>query len=86
MCVDVADLGIGQDASVDVDEEIIPLPNLSEKCMEKMIEWCTHHKDDPPPPEDDEDAMFNDEIEEWDQNFLKMEDGTLFDLILVRDF
>jgi len=55
--------------------------------MEKLIAWCTHHKDDPPPPpviEGEEDlSMFNDEIKEWDQDFLKMEDSVLFDLILV---
>jgi len=55
--------------------------------MEKLIAWCTQHVDDPPPPpviEGEEDlAMFNDEIGEWDQEFLKMEDSVLFDLILV---
>jgi len=85
-CFD-ADLGIGKDETVEVDPEIIPLPNLSEPCMEKLIDWCTEHKDDPTPPpviEDEEDlAMFNDEIKECDQEFLKMEDSVLFDLILV---
>jgi len=55
--------------------------------MEKLIDWCTQHIDDPPPPpviEGEEDlAMFNDEIGEWDKEFLKMEDSVLFDLILV---
>ena len=82
------DLGIGKDPTVEVDSEIIPLPNLSEPVLEKLIDWCTYHKDDPPPPpviEGEEDlAMFNDEIIEWDQEFLKMEDSVLFDLILVR--
>jgi len=55
--------------------------------MEKLIDWCTRHQDDPPPPpviEGEEDlSMFNDEIQEDDQEFLKMEDSVLFDLILV---
>ena len=83
-----ADLGIGKDKTVEVDSEIIPLPQLNEPCIEKLIEWCTHHEHDPPPPpvvEGEEDiALFNDEIGEWDQEFLKMEDSVLFDLILVR--
>jgi len=87
MCTD---LGIGKDPTVEVDAEIIPLPNLSEPVMEKLIEWCTQHVDDLPPPpviEGEEDlSMFNDEIGEWDQEFLKMEDSVLFDLILVRMF
>jgi len=87
MCID---LGIGKDPTVEVDSEIIPLPNIGEACLEKMIEWCTQHYLDPPPPpvlEGEEDlAMFNDEIPEWDQEFLKMEDSVLFDLILVCVF
>lgn len=86
----IEDLGIGKDETIEVEEEIIPLPNLSEACMAKMIEWCTNHKDDPIPPslaEGEEDlAMFNDEISEQDQEFLKMEDSTLFDLILAANY
>lgn len=81
------DLGIGKDPTVEVDSEIIPLPNVSEACMAKLIDWCTQHVDDPPPPpviEGEEDlTMFDDTISEWDQEFLKMEDSVLFDLILV---
>ena len=50
----------------------------------KVIEWSTHHKDDPPPPEDDENKeKRTDDIEPWDQEFLKVDQGTLFELILV---
>ena len=52
--------------------------------MEKVIDWCEHHKADPPPAEDEEDFIFNEEIGDWDKEFLKMDDGTLFDLILVK--
>jgi S-phase kinase-associated protein 1 len=82
----LADLGIGEDTSVEVDEEIIPLPSISEKSMEKVIDWCEHHKADPPPAEDEEDFIFNEEIGDWDKEFLKMDDGTLFDLILAANY
>lgn len=50
----------------------------------KVIQWCTHHKDDPPPPEDDENKeKRTDDIPVWDQEFLKVDQGTLFELILV---
>ena len=85
-----ADLGIGKDPTVEVDSEIIPLPNVTEPVLGKLIDWCTFHQDDPPPPpviEGEEDlSMFDYEIGEWDQEFLKMEDSVLFDLILVRLF
>lgn len=51
----------------------------------QVIQWCTHHKDDPPPPEDDENKeKRTDDIPVWDQEFLKVDQGTLFELILVR--
>lgn len=77
------DLNIGQDPSVEVDEECIPLPNITERSMEKIIEWCQQHKNDPAPPEGEEDFTFNDQIDDWDKEFLRMDDGSLFDLILV---
>jgi len=84
------DLGIGKDPTVEVDPEIIPLPNLTEACLEKLIDWCDQHKDDPPPlpvlDEEEDLAMFNDEIGDWDKEFLKIEDSVLFDLILVCMF
>ena len=50
----------------------------------QVIEWASHHKDDPPPPEDDENKeKRTDDIEPWDQDFLKVDQGTLFELILV---
>lgn len=53
----------------------------------KVIQWCTHHKDDPPPPEDDENKeKRTDDIPVWDQEFLKVDQGTLFELILVGWF
>ena len=58
-----------------------PHPSLSLQ----VIEWSTHHKDDPPPPEDDDNKeKRTDDIEPWDQEFLKVDQGTLFELILVR--
>jgi S-phase kinase-associated protein 1 len=79
------DLKIGHDPSVEVDDDVIPLPNLTEQCMEKLLEWCKKHKDDVDPPES-EDFNFKDEIDDWDLQFLKMDDGTLFDLILAANY
>jgi len=53
--------------------------------MEKLLEWCKKHRDDVDPPESD-DFNFKDEIDEWDLQFLKMDDGTLFDLILAANY
>ena len=49
------------------------------------MKWAEHHKDDPPLT-DDEDIKEkrSDDIDPWDQEFLKVDQGTLFEIILVQ--
>ncbi|PFX32879.1 S-phase kinase-associated protein 1 [Stylophora pistillata] len=62
-----ADLGMDED-----DDEPVPLPNVNAAILRKVIQWATHHKDDPPPPDDDENKeKRTDDIDPWDQEFLK---------------
>ena len=77
----VSDLGMDED-----EEEAVPLPNVNSAILKKVIQWCTYHKDDPPPPEDDENKeKRTDDISSWDTEFLKVDQGTLFELILVSE-
>jgi len=65
-------------------DDAIPLPNVNSTILKKVIQWSTYHKDDPPPPEDDENReKITNDISSWDQDFLKVDQGTLFELILV---
>ena len=74
-----ADLGTDEDK-----EEPVPLPNVNAAILKKVIQWCTYHKDDPPPPEDDKNKeKRTDDICSWDKKFLNVDQGTLFELILV---
>ena len=53
----------------------------------QVIQWATYHKDDPPPPEDDENKeKRTDDISSWDSDFLKVDQGTLFELILAANY
>lgn len=71
----------------DEEEEIVPLPNVNAAILKKVIQWCTYHKDDPPPPEDDENKeKRTDDISSWDADFLKVDQGTLFELILAANY
>ena len=55
--------------------------------MLQVITWATYHKDDPPPPEDDENKeKRTDDISSWDADFLKVDQGTLFELILAANY
>lgn len=52
-----------------------------------MVDWATRHKEDPPIPDDDENReKRTDDIEPWDQDFLKVDQGTLFELILAANY
>ncbi|KAB1281511.1 S-phase kinase-associated protein 1, partial [Camelus dromedarius] len=63
------------------------LEGLTDLYRFRVIQWCTHHKDDPPPPEDDENKeKRTDDIPVWDQEFLKVDQGTLFELILAANY
>lgn len=78
----VEDLGLAEN-----DEEIVPLPNVNSAILRKVIQWATYHKDDPPPPEDeDSKEKRTDDISSWDSDFLKVDQGTLFELILAANY
>merc|ERR1739848_172835 len=68
------------------DEEVIPLPNVNGNILQKVIEWCKHHKNDGPAQEDDETEKRTDDIPSWDQEFLKVDQGTLFELIMAANY
>jgi len=69
------------------DDEPIPLQNVNAATLKKVITWCQYHKDDPPPPEDDlNKEKRTDDIPSWDQEFLKVDQGTLFELILAANY
>merc|ERR1719488_417530 len=76
------DLGMEED-----EDEVVPLPNVNAAILKKVIQWSTYHKDDPPPPEDDENKeKRTDDISSWDSDFLKVDQGTLFELILAANY
>ncbi|KAG1491805.1 hypothetical protein G6F53_013039 [Rhizopus delemar] len=62
----------------------IPLPNVSSKILEKIIEWCTYHKADP--ITEDNNETRNIEICEWDQKYIDVDQETLFDIILASNY
>ena len=69
------------------EEEVVPLPNVNAAILKKVIQWAQYHKDDPPPPEDDENKeKRTDDISSWDSDFLKVDQGTLFELILAANY
>ncbi|PKA56012.1 SKP1-like protein 1B [Apostasia shenzhenica] len=67
----------------------IPLPNVTSKILAKVIEYCKKHveytsKTSVAGGGDDRSA--EEEIKSWDSDFVKVDQATLFDLILVDTF
>uniref|UniRef100_G1PZR7 S-phase kinase-associated protein 1 n=1 Tax=Myotis lucifugus TaxID=59463 RepID=G1PZR7_MYOLU len=78
------DLGLDDEG----DDDPVPLPNVDAAILQKLLQWCTHHRDDPPPPPLDDENKENrtDDIPAWDREFLKVDQGTLFELILAANY
>lgn len=77
-----------EDCGMDEEEDaVVPLPNVNSAILRKVIQWATFHKDDPQPTDDDENKeKRTDDISSWDADFLKVDQGTLFELILAANY
>ncbi|CAL0313256.1 unnamed protein product [Lupinus luteus] len=54
----------------------IPLPNVTSKILAKVIEYCKNHVEKPA----------DDDLKAWDADFVKVDQATLFDLILAANY
>ena len=61
---------------------------VNEPVLQKVMEWCTHHRGDPPATTDDDadSRKKTTDIDEWDQKFMQVDQEMLFEIILVRLF
>lgn len=64
----------------------IPTPNVRSTVLEKVLQWCKHHKDTTFPDDDDEDARKSAPVDEWDKNFLKVDQEMLYEIILAANY
>ncbi|KAG5997738.1 E3 ubiquitin ligase complex SCF subunit scon-3 [Claviceps spartinae] len=81
MLDDIGDEGISE-------TNPIPIPNVNEAVLRKVIEWCEHHRNDPPQAQDDESdgRRRTTDIEEWDQKFMQVDQEMLFEIILASNY
>lgn len=69
--------------------EHIPISRVKGSILKRVVEWCTHHRNDPVPPKDGhfkKGQWRPDEIPPWDQQFLRLDDATLIELIQAAHF
>ncbi|CAB03110.1 Skp1-related protein [Caenorhabditis elegans] len=80
-------MDLGLDDEEGTNAEPIPVQNVTASILKKVISWCNHHHSDPISTEDsDNREKRTDDIGSWDVEFLKVDQGTLFELILAANY
>ncbi|KAJ9154929.1 S-phase kinase-associated protein 1 [Pleurostoma richardsiae] len=71
-----------------VEAQAIPIPNVNEAVLRKVIEWCQHHRNDPlqSGDEDNDNRKKTTDIDEWDQKFMQVDQEMLFEIILASNY
>ncbi|XP_008811446.1 SKP1-like protein 1A [Phoenix dactylifera] len=69
----------------------IPLPNVTSKILSKVIEYCKRHVEasaaaSKAAAEDSSSKLADDELKAWDAEFVRVDQATLFDLILAANY
>ncbi|KAH8269863.1 hypothetical protein KR018_008143 [Drosophila ironensis] len=75
-----------EDLGDESDNSVLPLPKVNSLILKKVLHWATYHKDDPQVAEEDENRENRTDISSWDADFLKVDQGTLFELILAANY
>ncbi|KAA8899744.1 hypothetical protein TRICI_006309 [Trichomonascus ciferrii] len=70
------------------DDTEIPIPNVTSTVLKKVLEYCEHHKDDPPMNEENVERSKRtaENISEWDQKYLSVDQEMLFEIILTANY
>nr|GMD90719.1 SKP1-like protein 1B [Ipomoea batatas] len=62
----------------DCADNCILLPNVAERILSKVIEYCRKHVE--------ASSSTNDDLKAFDADFIKVDQATLFDLILAANY
>lgn len=69
------------------DDEPIPIQNVTGSILKRVIQWAQYHRGDKNENnEDDQREKRTDDITPWDNDFLKVDQGTLFELLLAANY
>ncbi|EER15417.1 glycoprotein FP21 precursor, putative [Perkinsus marinus ATCC 50983] len=78
------------DASGSINEEEIPLPNVTSKILSKVVQWCEYHVDNPVSvinkPLKMGGRLRDNGVSEWDDKFVDLPEKELFDVMLAANF
>ena len=77
------DQGVNICAETGGEDTTVPLPNVSAKILAKVMEYCKFHVAAKVKSDDDKPTKTEEEVSTWDKDFVKVDQATLFELILV---
>ncbi|KAD3642108.1 hypothetical protein R6Q59_004730 [Mikania micrantha] len=60
----------------------IPLPNVTSDILSKVIEYCKKHVETP----NSDEKLAEEDLKAFDRDFVKVDQSTLFDLILAANY
>jgi S-phase kinase-associated protein 1 len=63
----------------------IPLPNVTSKILAKVIEYCKYHVESAK-TDGDKPVVSEEDKKQWDTEFVKVDQATLFELILAANY
>ncbi|KAK3429780.1 hypothetical protein EUGRSUZ_E01268 [Eucalyptus grandis] len=66
----------------DFPDDGIPLHNVTSRILSKVIDYCKMHVVDT----DRDSSVAGDDLKAWDAEFVKVDQGTFFDLILAANY
>ncbi|XP_047976291.1 SKP1-like protein 1A [Salvia hispanica] len=70
----------------DCVDNIIPIPNVTGKILSKVMEYCKKHVDASASTKSEDKVSSDDELKIFDADFVKVDQATLFDLILAANY
>lgn len=72
---------------VSEDDEPIPLQNVSAGILKRILQWAQYHRNDKPDFDKEEVRdKRSDDIVAWDVEFLKVDQGTLFEILSAANY
>jgi len=79
------DLGVVDGKMENFKELVIPLSNVKSEILGKIVTYCDYHVKNKTQPSKNEDKV-TDDIIPWDLEFCKVDQATLFELILASNY
>lgn len=70
----------------DCADNAIPLPNVTGKILAMVVEYCKKHVEAASKATEERSGSAEDDLKAWDADFVKVDQATLFDLILAANY